>query len=225
MNKLIVVVTVLAVIALAAGCGGSSGKRSQASPQQQAVESAREYLSMGDGFSRSGLIHQLSSSAGEGFAKAVAISAVDHVKVNWNKQAAEDLKVILSGVAGLSRAQRIQLLRDDGFTRAQAVFAVNHRRSAPAITGTGPTANPHSESATCDLSTATDRSNCQLAYTACSVDAPKNVQRYYNGDGPNLDTIATRYAHSIWGSSGFAWQAGYAGCLGALFAEYDREHH
>ena len=40
-------------------------------------------------FSRKGLIHQLSSDAGSGFSKADATFAVDHIKVNWNEQAAK----------------------------------------------------------------------------------------------------------------------------------------
>jgi hypothetical protein len=42
--------------------------------QQQAVESAQNYLSMGKGFSRAGLIQQLSSSYGDGFTYAQAVT-------------------------------------------------------------------------------------------------------------------------------------------------------
>jgi hypothetical protein len=47
--------------------------------QQQAVESARNYLSTGSGFSRAGLIQQLSSSYGEGFTHAQAVYAANKV--------------------------------------------------------------------------------------------------------------------------------------------------
>lgn len=46
---------------------------------EQAVESARSYLSLGTGFSRAALIEQLSSSAGEGFTYAQAVYAANSV--------------------------------------------------------------------------------------------------------------------------------------------------
>jgi len=96
--------------------------------QQQAVESAKNYLSMGKGFSRAGLIKQLSSSYGERFPKAVAIFAVDHLNVNWNEQAVESAKSYVSMGSGFSRAGLIQQLSSsygEGFTYAQAVYAAN----------------------------------------------------------------------------------------------------
>jgi Host cell surface-exposed lipoprotein len=46
---------------------------------KQAVLSAKGYLSMGGGFSRSRLIEQLSSKYGEQFTLAQATQAVNHV--------------------------------------------------------------------------------------------------------------------------------------------------
>jgi len=94
--------------------------------QQQAVESAKSYLSIG-GFSRTGLIEQLSSSAGEGFSEADAIFAVDDVQVNWNEEAVESAKSYMS-VGGFSRTGLIEQLSSsagEGFTSAQAVHAAN----------------------------------------------------------------------------------------------------
>jgi hypothetical protein len=96
--------------------------------QQQAVESARSYLSTGSGFSRAGLIKQLSSSYGEGFPGDVAIFAVDHLQVNWNEQAVKSAKSYMSTGGGFSRAGLIQQLSSsygEGFTPAQAVYAAN----------------------------------------------------------------------------------------------------
>src|SRR3954451_17447255 len=96
--------------------------------QQQAVESAHSYLSGGGGFSHAGLIKQLTSSYGEGFPKAVAIFAVDHLYVNWNEQAVESAKSYLSGGGGFSHAGLIKQLTSsygEGFTHAQAVYAAN----------------------------------------------------------------------------------------------------
>jgi Host cell surface-exposed lipoprotein len=95
---------------------------------QQAVESAQNYLSIGGGFSRAGLIKQLSSSYGEGFPRAVAIFAVDHLQVNCDQQAVKSAKNYLSTGGGFSRAELIQQLSSsygEGFTHAQAVYAAN----------------------------------------------------------------------------------------------------
>jgi hypothetical protein len=96
--------------------------------QHQAVDSAKSYLSMGSGFSRAGLIKQLTSSYGEGFSRADAIFAVDHLNVNWNEQAVESAKSYLSTGSGFSRAGLIQQLTSsygEAFTYAQAVYAAN----------------------------------------------------------------------------------------------------
>jgi host cell surface-exposed lipoprotein len=96
--------------------------------QQQAVASARSYLSLGSGFSRAGLINQLSSSSGEGFSKADAAFAVDSLNVNWNEQAVESAKGYMSLGSGFSRAGLIEQLSSssgEGFTHAQAVYAAN----------------------------------------------------------------------------------------------------
>ena len=59
-------------------------------------------------FSRKGLIQQLSSSAGEGFSRADATYAVNHIDVNWNEQAAKAAQSYLDTMAfsrqGLDRA-------------------------------------------------------------------------------------------------------------------------
>ncbi|MGA9762013.1 MAG: Ltp family lipoprotein [Gaiellaceae bacterium] len=97
--------------------------------QEQAIQSAQSYLSMDSGFSRAGLIGQLSSSAGSGFPKTVAIFAVDHLHVNWNEQAVLSAKGYLSMGTGFSRAGLIDQLSSSagsGFTHAQAVYAANY---------------------------------------------------------------------------------------------------
>ena len=97
--------------------------------QQQAVEAAKNYISMGSGFSRAGLIKQLTSSYGNGFPNAVAIFAVDHLRVNWDEQAVEAAKNYISMGSGFSRAGLIQQLTSsygNGFTYAQAVYAANN---------------------------------------------------------------------------------------------------
>jgi hypothetical protein len=103
-------------------------KPSLSGPQQQAVESAQSYLSEGTGFSRAGLIKQLSSSYGEGFPRAVAVFAVDHLDVNWYQQAVESAKGYKSEGSGFSCAGMIQQLSSsygEGFTHAQATYAAH----------------------------------------------------------------------------------------------------
>jgi len=53
---------------------------------RNAIRSAQQYLDLGSGFSRLGLIAQLSSSA-VGFPQDVATQAVDSLNEDWNAQA------------------------------------------------------------------------------------------------------------------------------------------
>lgn len=94
--------------------------------EQQAVDSAQSYLDMGKGFSRSGLIEQLTSSAGEGFAVADATYAVDQLNPDWNAQAVESAKGYME-MGGFSHASLMEQLTSsagEGFTEAQAAYAV-----------------------------------------------------------------------------------------------------
>jgi hypothetical protein len=96
--------------------------------QQQALDSAQGYLSDGQGFSRAGLIKQLTSKYGEGFSLADATWAVDHSGANWDAQAVESAKGYMSDGQGFSRAGLIDQLTSpygEQFTYAQAVYAVN----------------------------------------------------------------------------------------------------
>jgi len=92
-------------------------------PQKNARRSAENYLSY-KGFSREGLIEQLSSDAGEGFAKADAIAAVDSMTVDWNEQAAKSAENYLSfkGFSCKGLIEQLSSSAGDGFTREQAEF-------------------------------------------------------------------------------------------------------
>jgi hypothetical protein len=90
-------------------------------PQKNAVKSAEQYLSM-MGFSRSGLIKQLSSDAGDGYSVADATVAVDHLNVDWNEQATRSAKQYLS-MMGFSCSGLIEQLSSkagDQYTMNQA---------------------------------------------------------------------------------------------------------
>jgi hypothetical protein len=95
--------------------------------QQQAIGSAQDYLSS-QAFSKKGLIEQLSSSAGEGFPRADAVFAVNHIQVNWNQEAVLSAKEYLSS-QHFSRAGLIDQLSSpygENFTVAQATYAADH---------------------------------------------------------------------------------------------------
>lgn len=62
--------------------------------QENALESARSYLAY-SGFSRLGLIEQLSSEYGEGYPLDVATWAVDNVGADWNAEAVESAESYL----------------------------------------------------------------------------------------------------------------------------------
>lgn len=92
-------------------------------PQKNAVRSARQYLSM-TGFSRDGLIQQLSSSAGEGYDVTDATVAVDSLDVDWNENAARSAEQYLSMTGFSCRGLIDQLSSSAGekYTESQARY-------------------------------------------------------------------------------------------------------
>jgi len=138
-----VVATLGALVATAASDSDSSdddkkagigqGKSKDATPsgpkmtvsQENAVDSAKGYLTMGSGFSYQGLIDQLSSSAGDGYSKKDAKFAVDYLNVKWNKQAVQAAKGYLD-MSSFSCAGLVDQLSSPAgnqFTKAQATYA------------------------------------------------------------------------------------------------------
>ena len=94
--------------------------------EQQAVDSAQSYLSMGSGFSQESLLQQLTSSAGSGFAQADAQFAINYLKPDWNAQAVDAAKGYMQ-MGGFSHSSLIEQLTSsagNGFTEAQAEYAV-----------------------------------------------------------------------------------------------------
>ncbi|HWT51685.1 MAG TPA: Ltp family lipoprotein [Caulobacter sp.] len=93
------------------------------SSQKNAARSATQYLRM-SGFSREGLIDQLSSSAGDGYDVADATAAVDSLDVDWNENAVRSAKQYLS-MSGFSCKGLIEQLSSsagDKYTVTQATF-------------------------------------------------------------------------------------------------------
>jgi hypothetical protein len=99
------------------------------SAQQQAVDSAQSYLSEGQGFSEQGLLNQLTSSYGSGFAEPDAEFAIRYLSPNWDQQAVDSAQSYLSEGQGFSEQGLIQQLTSsagNGFTQAQAEYAIDH---------------------------------------------------------------------------------------------------
>jgi hypothetical protein len=93
--------------------------------QLNATESARDYLAS-QGFSRRGLIEQLTSDYGDGYEAKAATAAVDSLHVDWNAQAARSAKSYLASQS-FSRRGLIEQLESnsgEGFTHDQAVYGV-----------------------------------------------------------------------------------------------------
>jgi Host cell surface-exposed lipoprotein len=92
-------------------------------PQKNAVRSAQSYLSL-SGFSRAGLIAQLSSPYGDGYNVADATAAVDSLIVDWNEQAVRSAKQYLELMGFSCNGLINQLSSDAGdkYTRSQATY-------------------------------------------------------------------------------------------------------
>ncbi|BAQ47484.1 MULTISPECIES: Ltp family lipoprotein [Methylobacterium] len=92
-------------------------------PQSNAVRSAKQYLSF-SGFSRIGLIRQLSSDAGDGYDLADATVAVDTLNVDWNMEAARSAKQYLnfSGFSCKGLINQLSSRAGDSYTIEQATY-------------------------------------------------------------------------------------------------------
>jgi Host cell surface-exposed lipoprotein len=92
--------------------------------QRNARLSAEQYLSMGNGFSRVGLIGQLSSSYGEGFSVADATYGVDATHTDWNAQACLSAKGYLqtSPFSHSGLVEQLSSSAGEQFTVSQAEY-------------------------------------------------------------------------------------------------------
>ncbi|MCQ2004415.1 Ltp family lipoprotein [Rhizobium sp. NRK18] len=96
-------------------------------PQQNAARSAMNYLSM-TGFSRAGLIEQLSSSYGDQYDVADATAAVDSLSIDWNEQAVRSAKQYLQmmGFSCKGLVQQLSANSGDKYTKSQATYGAQH---------------------------------------------------------------------------------------------------
>jgi predicted 3-demethylubiquinone-9 3-methyltransferase (glyoxalase superfamily) len=94
--------------------------------QENAIAAAENYVDIMP-FSKAGLVRQLSSPAGDGYSKADARFAVNHIEVNWKSEAFEAAQNY-QDIMPMSRDGLIQQLTADAgdkFTHDQAVYAVD----------------------------------------------------------------------------------------------------
>ncbi|MCT4559654.1 MAG: Ltp family lipoprotein [Pelagimonas sp.] len=92
-------------------------------PQKNVVRSAKLYLDM-TGFSRDGLIHQLSSDYGDGYEMSDAVIAVDSLSVDWNAQAVRSARqyLALMGFSCKGLIHQLSSEAGDKYTVEQARF-------------------------------------------------------------------------------------------------------
>lgn len=119
MRKLILSLATVSVVVGATAVWAQS----LSGPQKNAVRSANTYLNM-TGFSRKGLIEQLSSPYGDGYEVADATVAVDSLSVSWKEQAVRSAKVYLN-MTGFSCKGLIEQLSSpagDKYTVSEATY-------------------------------------------------------------------------------------------------------
>jgi hypothetical protein len=85
----------------------------------------------------------------------------------------------------------------------------------------------HNEARSCGSYSGKDRFACEDSYEICSAEAPRVVEQSYHEEGPNFEEWAIHYAKETYTGHAnpyedLVWQAGYAGCLEAMAAEYEK---
>lgn len=117
MKFLKIVLTAAVFVAAPTWAGDLTG------PQKNAAKSAKQYLSVA-GFSRDGLIQQLSSDAGDGYEISDATVAVDSLNIDWNQEAVKSAKQYLSmmGFSCKGLIHQLSSSAGDKYTVDQATY-------------------------------------------------------------------------------------------------------
>ncbi len=117
MNFLKIVLTAAVFVAAPTWAGDLTG------PQKNAARPAKQYLSVA-GFSRDGLIQQLSSDAGDGYEISDATVAVDSLNIDWNQEAVKSAKQYLSmmGFSCKGLIHQLSSSAGDKYTVDQATY-------------------------------------------------------------------------------------------------------
>lgn len=117
MKFLKIVLTAAVFVAAPTWAGDLTG------PQKNAARSAKQYLSVA-GFSRDGLIQQLSSDAGDSYEISDATVAVDSLNIDWNQEAVKSAKQYLSmmGFSCKGLIHQLSSSAGDKYTVDQATY-------------------------------------------------------------------------------------------------------
>ncbi len=113
----------LAVAMALAGCGRSDGgdeAPESTSSQQEALETAQHRIGR-EGYGRAALVQTLEFV--DGFSNADSTFAVANVKANWEEEAVERARS-RARASVYSPTSLIAHVKQEGFSRAEAVFAV-----------------------------------------------------------------------------------------------------
>ncbi|UYH52287.1 Ltp family lipoprotein [Candidatus Kirkpatrickella diaphorinae] len=88
-----------------------------------AARSAKQYIAI-SGFSRRGLIEQLSSDVGNGYDIDDATRAVDSLHIDWNAQAVRSAKLYLklTGFSCKGLIQQLSSSAGDRYTPSEAAY-------------------------------------------------------------------------------------------------------
>lgn len=124
MRKILLVIAALGVPGVGWGQDSLPAEQNNlTASQNNAVRSATNYLNI-SGFSRAGLIQQLSSDAGDGYSVSDATIAVDSLNVDWNENAARSAKQYLeiSGFSCRGLIQQLSSSAGDKYTVGQATY-------------------------------------------------------------------------------------------------------
>ena len=118
-NKLLPITIIASSMAFAVPLSAQDLTRAQ----KNAVRSANSYLEV-SGFSRVGLISQLSSEYGNGYDVRDATVAVDSLSVDWNTQAVRSANSYLemSGFSCNSLIKQLSSEYADKYTQSQARY-------------------------------------------------------------------------------------------------------
>lgn len=177
--------------------------------QENAVGTAEDYLST-SGFSRTGLIEQLTY---EGYSKADAAFAADAVHADWNEQAARTAKEYLD-TSGFSRSGLIEQLTYDGYTQSQAAYGASQAGlAAPVAAGKKPASSGSATSAAQDNALRTAKEYLSTAGFSRSglvgqlqYDGYSKADAAFAADGVHADwnQQAVRTAKEYLNTSGFS---------------------
>jgi hypothetical protein len=110
---------------------------------------------------------------------------------------------------------------------AERILEEEEKARAQRSNSAGQSSSPNSEASTCGSYGGKNAFACEDSYEVCSIEAPAVVEKAYHEQGPSFDSWALHYAKETYTGHAnpfedIVWEAGYAGCLAAISAEYER---